>query len=170
MWLRLLIIFLLFGFLGILQTSFLVHFNIMGSTPNLIFILYFVVVFFEGSQKYIQGIFSAIIAGFFLDALSLSYFGLSIISLLIITFILKKTLFLLKKTRDEYPIAYFVSLFILSFIIYSLLLTIAIYFLNLAQVTPVLSWLFLIKIVYNLVFALLGFYTYKKLKLYEFEK
>lgn len=170
MWLRLLIIFLLFGFLGILQTSFLVHFNIMGATPNIVFILFFLVVFFEESQKYIQGIFSAITAGFFLDILSSSYFGGAIVSLLIIAFILKHLLSLLKKTRDKYPIVYFAPLFVLFFIVFNLLLTIAIYSLNSSQVMPRLSWVFLIEIVYNLVFALFGFYIYKTLKLYEFEK
>lgn len=159
MWLRLLIIFLLLALLGILQTSFLVHFNIMGSIPNLIFILYFLVVFFEEPQKYIQGIFSAIVAGFFLDVFSLSYFGASIIYLLIITFVLKHILFLLRKTENKYPIAYFTPLFVLSFIVYSLLFTSVINF-----------WIFLIEIIYNLVFAFFGFYIYKRFKLYEFSK
>ncbi len=162
MWLRLLIIFLLFGLLGILQTSFLVHFNIIGAMLNLIFILYFVVVFFEGPQKYIQGIFSAIVAGFFLEALSSFYFGVSFVFLLIIVFILKHILYLLKKKRDEYPIIYFAPLFTLSFIIYNLFLTIAIYFFNSPHIMPVLNWIFLIEIVYNLIFSLFGFYIYKK--------
>ena len=157
MWPRLLILFLLFGFLAILQTSFLAHFNIMGATLNLVFILFFLVVFFEESQKYIQGIFSAITAGFFLDILSSSYFGVTIVLLLIVTFILKYLLSLLKKTRDKYPIVYFAPLFVLSLIIF-----------DLSLVTPHLSWVFLIEIVYNLVFALFGFYIYKRLKLYEF--
>ena len=158
MWLRLSIIFLLFIFLGILQTSFLVHFNIIGANLNLIFILFYLIVFFERSQKYIQGIFSAIVAGFFLDALSSFYFGISFIYLLIITFIIKYILHLLKKKRGEYPIIYFTPLFVLSFIIYSLVLRIT------------FNWIFLIEIVYNLVFALFGFYIYKKFKLYKLEK
>ena len=166
MWIRLLIIFLLFTLLVILQTSFLVHFNIMGAMLNLIFILYFVVVFFEGSQKYIQGIFSAIVAGFFLEIFSSFYFGVLFVSLLIIVFILKYILYLLNKKRDEYPIIYFVPLFALSFIIYNLFLRIAIYFSNSPHIMPVLSWIFLIEVIYNLVFALFGFYIYKKFKLY----
>lgn len=159
MWPRLLILFLLFGFLAILQTSFLVHFNIMGTTLNLVFILFYLVVFFEEPQKYIQGIFSAVTAGFFLDILSSSYFGVTIVLLLIITFILKYLLSLLKKTRDKHPIVYFAPLFVLSLIIF-----------DLSLVMPHLSWVFLIGIVYNLVFALFGFYIYKRLKLYELEK
>lgn len=169
MWLRLLIIFLLFGLLGILQTSFLVHFNIiMRITLNLIFILFFLISFFEESQKYIQGIFSAITAGFFLDTFSLFYFGVSFAPLLVIVFLLKYILYLLEKKRDKYPIIYFTNLFVASFIIYNLFLTITIYFLNPPQLMPVLSWIFLIEIAYNLIFALFGFYVYKKFKLYGF--
>lgn len=170
MWLRLLIIFLLFGFLAILQTSFLVHYNIMGTMPNLVFILFFLIVIFEDSQKYIQGIFSAIVAGFFLDALSFSYFGVIIILLLIFAFALKQLLSLLRKRRDKHPIIYFVPLFILAFVIYNLFLTTAIYFLNSPQIMPCLSWVFLIEIIYNLIFALFGFYIYKFFKLYELRK
>jgi len=133
----------------------------MGTTANIVFILFFLIVFFEESQQYIQGIFSAIVAGFFLDILSSSYFGGAIISLLIIIFILKYLLSLLKKTRDKYPIIYFVPLFILSFIIFNLFLTIAIYFFNWSPIMPFSSWAFLVEIVYNLVFALLGFYIFK---------
>lgn len=152
MWLRLLILFLLFGFLGILQTSFLAHFNIMGSAPNLVFILFFLAVFFSARSGPALGwedILYSVIAGFFLDILFFPYFGGAIVLLLIIVFILKHLLFSLKKTRDKYPIVYFAPLFVLSLIVF-----------NLPQAMPRLSWAFLIEIVYNLVFALFGFYIY----------
>lgn len=168
MWPRLLVIFLLFGLLGILQTSFLVHFHIMGANLNLIFILFYLIFFFEESQKYIQGIFSAITAGFFLDALSSFYFGISLIYLLIIVFISKYIIYLLSKKSGAYPIVYFIPLFALSFITYNFFLIITIYFLNLPHIMPVLSPIFLIKVVYNLIFALFGFYIYKSFKLYKF--
>ena len=148
------------GLLGISQTSFLPHFSVMGSTLNSIFILYFIVVFFEEPQKYIQGIFSAAAAGFFLDIFSSSYFGASVASLLIVGLALKYTLSLLKKTKDRYPIVYFAPLFILSFVVYNFLSAIAVYF----------NWVFLVEIIYNLAVALLGFYIYKKFGLYEFSK
>src|SRR3989344_9054817 len=151
MWLRLLVIFLLFSLLAILQTSFLTHFSIMGTSLNLIFILFYLVVFFESSQKYIQGIFSAIMAGFFLDTLSLLYFGVSFIYLLIIVFILKYILYLLHKKKGEYQLIHFATLFVISFIIY-----------NLLHLMIFFSWIFLIEIIYNLFFAILGFYIYKK--------
>lgn len=168
MWLKILILSLLFGLLAILQTSFFVHFNIAGATLNLIFILFFLTVFFEESQKYIQTIFSAITAGFFLDVFSPFYFGISIASLLVVVFTLKYVIYLLRKRREKYPVIYFAPLFILFFVIYNLSLTIAVYFLNSPHLVPGLNWIFIIEIFYNLAFALGGFYIYKKFKLYEF--
>jgi len=162
-WLKSIILFLLFGFLAIFQISFLVHFNIIGTTPNLIFILFFLAVFFSGRDKstprFKTAFFSALFAGLFLDIFYFSYFGLAIILLLIMAYILKYILFLLKKTRDEYPIVYFAPLFILFFIFFNIFLTTSI---------PILNWVFLVEIIYNLIFALLGFYIFKTLKLYEF--
>ena len=94
-------------------------------------------------------------AGFFLDILSLLYFGTSFIYLLIITFILKYILDLLNNNKGEYQIIHFTALFTIFFIIY-----------NLLHLTPVFSRFFLIEITYNLFFAILGFYIYKKFKLY----
>ncbi|MDO8486289.1 MAG: hypothetical protein Q7S77_01140 [Candidatus Staskawiczbacteria bacterium] len=168
MWIKLLILFLLFGLFGILQTSFFIHFNIIGATLNLIFILFFLTVFFEEQKKYIQGIFSAIVAGFFLDIFSSFYIGISIASLLVIAFAIKYIIYLLKKKRDRYPIVYFAPLFILFFIIYNLFLTITVYFSSSPHIIPTLSLVFLVEIFYNLFFAILGFFIYKKFKFYEF--
>lgn len=165
MWLRLLIVFLLFGFLGILQNSFLAHFNVMGATANLIFILFYSAVFFSASGKPAlswEDLFYCAAAGFFLDVFSCSFLGISVIFLLIVAFIVKYGISQLKITKDKYPIAYFAPLFLISFIVYNLLSAVVAGF-N-------LNWVFLIEIVYNLVFALFGFYIYKTLKLYEFEK
>ncbi|MBI1866140.1 MAG: hypothetical protein HY005_02545 [Candidatus Staskawiczbacteria bacterium] len=170
MLIRLPVIFLLFGLLGIFQTGFFTHFNIMGASLNLIFILFYIIVFFENSKKYIQGIFSAFTAGFFLDIFSSFYFGTSFICLLIIAFILKHMLELLRKKKGEYPITYFISLFVLSFIIYNLFLAISVYLLNSHMKVSLLNWIFVIEIAYNLLFAVFGFYIYKKFKLYKIEE
>jgi rod shape-determining protein MreD len=137
----------------------------MGVTPNLILILFFLLVFFEKPDIYYTGIFAAIAAGLFLDILSVSYFGISIISLLFVTFFIKKFLYLLKEKKDRYPIIYFIPLFIISLIIYNLFLAVSMYFFGSNPMFN-LSWYFLVEIVYNLIFAILGFYIYKKLKLY----
>jgi len=163
MWLKLVVLFLLFVFLATFQISFLVHFNIAGTTPNLIFILFFLIVFFSGRSKStmnFKNIFlPSVFAGLFLDIFYFPYFGLAIVLLLVMAYILKYVLFLLKKTRNEYPVVYFIPLFVLFFIFFNIFLTTAM---------PCFNWVFLIEIMYNLIFALLGFYIFKTFKLYEF--
>jgi len=158
-WLKFLILFLLFGFLGLSQGSFLPHFSIMGTTVNLIFIIFFLAVFFEEPQKYTQGLFSAVIAGFFLSVFSFSFFEKIIGCLIVIVFAIKYILFLLRKKRDKYPIVYFAPLFLLSYIFFNLLIT---------PTCP--NFVFLIGAVYNLVIAVFCFYLCKKflIKLYGF--
>jgi Fe2+ transport system protein B len=163
MWLKFLLLFLLFGFLEILQNSFLAHFNIMGATVNPVFILFFLVVFFSGQNKvsfdWKSVFFSAIIAGFFSDIFLSSYFGTTTVFLLMIAFISKKLISLLKGTKDKYPVVYFIPLFILAFLLF-----------NLLQKTFYLNWIFLVEIIYNFIFAMLGYYIYKKFNLYEFSE
>jgi len=151
-WLKYLVIILFFYFFAILQNSFLVHFNIFGITPNFILIFCFLLIFFEKTDKYYLGLFASIVAGFFLDVSSHSYFGISIISLLVTTFLLKKTLQLLWNLRDKYSVLYFIPLFAAYFIINSALLELSLF-----------NWTFIIAIIYNLVFALMGFYICLKL-------
>lgn len=150
MWLKYLIITPIFYFFAVLQNSFLVHFNISGIIPNFILIFFFLLIFFEKPDKYYLGLFASIVAGFFLDVFSYSYFGVSIISLLIMVFLIKKTLQLLWDRSDERSIFYFIPLFTAYFIIYNMFLNVS------------LNWTFLIAIIYNLAFALLGFYIYLK--------
>lgn len=162
MWIKLLIVSLFFYLLGIIQTSFLVHFNLVGTVPNLIFILFAVVIFFSAfreSSLTFEDFFLSVIAGLFLDALSSTFFGLSIISFLITAFIIKQSISQLEKSSQKYPVTYFAPIFVISFIIFSLLLPL---------VLPSLSWVFLVEVMYNLIFALFFFYVFKKLKLYGF--
>lgn len=150
-WLRLFILFLLFGSLGLMQNSFFPHFRIMGATANLIFILFFLAVFFEEQQKYIQGVFSAVFSGFFLSIFSFFSFEKTIICFLVIVFAIKYLLSLLRKRRDNYPIIYFIILFLLSSIVF-----------NLSIAQSCLNYLFLAGAGYNLAIAISGFYFCKK--------
>src|SRR3989344_5017254 len=97
MWFNYPIIVLFFYILSLLQISFLPHFSILGITPNLVFILFFILIFFGKPDEYHQGIFFAFIAGFILDAFSPFYFGLSILSLLAIYFFMKLAIYFLKE-------------------------------------------------------------------------
>ena len=76
-----------FYILVLLQTSFLVYFNIIGFIPNLILIAIVLINLFEEKEKN-AGIYSAFIGGFFLDIFSEKPFGFYIlISIAIAIFI-----------------------------------------------------------------------------------
>ncbi len=155
--------------LVLLQSSFLIHFNILGAIPNFILILVFLLNFFEEPNEH-WGIFGAVIGGFFLDIFSTSFLGSSIICLIIMSFFIKKFLHILKETPNRYPIIYFLPLFIFSVILYDFLLGLTFYFFTSSSFQFSLGLVTLIKIVYNLVFALFGFCLFKGCKLYEIFK
>ena len=159
LWVKFLIIALLFFFFSIFQNSFLPYFNIMGTSLNLVFILFFILIFFEDKYEYVQGFFLAIIAGFFLDTFLPFYFGIAIGSLLLIYFLKKLITHFLKESQDKYPIFYFIPLFSTCFIAYSTLLYVSSILLHLQFI----FWAnILMGLIYNLVFACAGFYIYKK--------
>ena len=154
MFIAFLIIFFIFYFFAILQSSFLVHFGLFGAVPNLIFILFFLLLFFEHKSAYYKVIFYAIIAGLFLDLLASTYFGISIALLLIIGLLVKNAQNMLRENRnDEFPIIYFLPLFIISLLVYDLILN------------PFTSFNlgFASEIVYSAIVAVVGYYIYKKI-------
>ncbi|MCX6718369.1 MAG: rod shape-determining protein MreD [Candidatus Staskawiczbacteria bacterium] len=141
---KLLVIIFLFYFFALLQSSFLSHFSLFGAVPNLVFILFFLLVFFEEGNNYQIIIWSAI-AGIFLDLFSYTYLGLSVVLLIIFGFLLKKVQSLLKDTEDKYPFVYFLPLFIISLLAYNFLLRTEIIF----------------SVVYSSVIASVFFYIYR---------
>lgn len=151
MWARALIIILLFYFFAVLQNSFLAHFNIFGAVPNVLFIFFFLLIFFEGQKSYYQIISWSVVAGFFLDIFSPSYFGVSIIVLLLIGILTKKIINFLKEKKDKYPVVYFIPLFLGFFMSYEIILRLS------------FNWIIYVEIIYNLTLAFLGFYIYKKI-------
>lgn len=163
-----LVITLLFYFFAVLQNSFFVHFNILGTAPNFVFILFFILIFFsphKGLYSW-EDLFYSVIAGFFLDVFYYSYFGVSFVLLSIIAVIIKKLLSSLKQRKDKYSIVYFIPLFFIFFVIYSVLSGIYFYFFSVSGssiVSYVIGWIFLVKIIYNCIFAVIGFYIYKNL-------
>lgn len=93
---KILILILFFYLLTLFQSSFLIHFNILGWegwSPNLILIAIILLNFFEDSQKNL-GIFSAICGGFFLDIFSENFIGfyilISVGLAIFVKYILKK--------------------------------------------------------------------------------
>ena len=158
---KILILIIIFYFLALIQTSFLIHFNILGTVPNLILILVCLLSFFEKPKEY-WGIFGALLGGFFLDIFSNSFMGLAIISLLIVSFFIKKSLHFLKETPEKHPFHYFLPLLFFSLIFYDLFFGIIFYFLYLNSFQFNLGLTTLIKIFYNLSLGFFGFYFYKK--------
>jgi rod shape-determining protein MreD len=155
---------IIFYFLALLQASFLPQLNIAGVTPNFVFILFFILIFFsdkkDASVNY-ENFFLGIICGFFLSVFSKSFFGAEIVVLVFISFFVKKIQQQLVEKNKKYPLTYFAPLFIISFVIFELFSWLVFYFYN--HISPAnFSWLFLAEIIYNLLFAIAGFYIFKK--------
>lgn len=170
MWFKYLIIIVLFWFFAVLQNSFLPYFSIMGQIPNFVFILFFLLVFFDtfshkalaGQRKlneYYQGFFAIIIAGFFLDVFLPLSFGFSIIALLIIYLFVKIVNYFFQKSQNIYAVIYFIVLFSICFFLYNLLWYVS----SLAfHFQFPFGWNITISLLYSLVFASLAFFIYKK--------
>jgi rod shape-determining protein MreD len=86
-----LLLILAFYFLVLLQTSFLVHFNIYGTIPNFVIIFVILLNFFEKPEKKL-GIVLGFLAGLFLDIFSSSFFGFYTLILSAISFFIKYVL------------------------------------------------------------------------------
>ena len=75
-------------FLALFQTSFLVHFRILGYVPNLV--LFFVVIWnLLEDGKNSTGGFVSLIGGFFLDVFSNHFIGFNILILVLISLAIK---------------------------------------------------------------------------------
>ena len=156
MWFKYLLITLIFYIFTLLQISFLPYVTMINLMPNFIFTLFFILIFFDEKN---ERFFTALIAGFFLDLLLPFYFGVSIISILVIYFLHKLINYFFKKDQNKYLIFYFITIFSISFILYNLLLYL---FSIIFHFGFILGWNIMMSLIYNLIFAIIGFYTYKK--------
>lgn len=85
---KILIFIILFYFLALVQTSFMIYFKVWNMVPN--FILFSVVVwniFEKADNKF--GLYQAIIGGFFLDVFSNRFIGFNILILVILVILIK---------------------------------------------------------------------------------
>ncbi|MFH0969314.1 MAG: rod shape-determining protein MreD [Patescibacteria group bacterium] len=81
-------LFVSFYIFALLQTSFLVSFNISGIIPDAIIISVILINLFEDSgEKF--GFLAAFIGGFFLDLFSSDFIGLHILILIAVSFFVK---------------------------------------------------------------------------------
>lgn len=155
MFLRYLTIAVLFFLFSLLQVSFLPYLGVAGSSINLVFILFFIVIFFDKNR---EGFFVALIAGFFLDVFLPSYFGISMVVLLLIYLIKEMVVYFLKESREKFSIIYFIIMFSSLLIAYYFLM----YFALLAfGFSFNVNRNIIMSLVINALFAYLGFYIYK---------
>jgi len=162
MWKKPLAITIIFYLFALLQSSFLVHFSLFGSTLNLVFTLFFLLVFFENKENIYSVIFVSALAGFFLDIFSYANFGPSIVLMIIIGSLLKRTQIALKNTKNNYPYAYFLPLFIVSFLAYNFFINLYLNFLVSDRIVINLGIDSFILVLDDLLVASLFFYVYKK--------
>lgn len=163
MWAKYLIIVILFYFFAVLQNSFFVHLNLLGTTPNFVFIFFLLLVFFSargGPAFGWEEIFYAITAGLFLDVFSSAHLGASVVMLIIIGFLTKKICLLLSEKNDKYPFAYFLSLFFISFIIYNLFFGLYFFWVFGKDFVDI-NWRLAAGLIYNLLSASVIFWVYK---------
>ena len=155
MWFKYSVIILLFFTLFLLEDSFLPFLGAMGAMLNPVFILFFILIFFDDNLN----IFLTIVtAGFLLDLALPSYFGISIISLFVVFFLQKLIDYFFRKDDDKYLIFYFIITFSINFIFYNLLLYLS---LMVFSIESNLISNLTIGLIYNLIIACIGFYIYK---------
>jgi hypothetical protein len=142
MWKKYLFITILFYLFALLQNSFFGGINYSFLTPNLVFIYFFSLLFFTNKKNYNLVIFSALMGGFLLDLFSNSYFGPSMIILLLFAILLKNIQF------------NFLVFFIVSWIFYVLLTNPY----NLIKVN------FFYELLINIFFAFIFLIIFKKVK------
>lgn len=162
MWAKSLLIVFLFYVFAILQNSFFANFSLIGINPNLVFILFIVLIFFEKKPSNFLNIYHAIIAGFFLDIFSSIPLGWSILILIFIGYLIKKIKEILSEKNDTHPYAYFAIIFTVSFFAYSFLLNLVVYFIADSNVFFSFNLIFWYKLLYNLILASAFFFVYKK--------
>lgn len=161
------VLILFFYILALIQTSFLVHFNINGQVPNLILIALVLLIFFEKPEEKLS-FFGAVVGGFFLDIFSSVFLGTSIIALLLMTFLFKKLVKIIKGLNILWLLI-FISLSLVFYNLFSDLLSFFI-FRDITSIQINLGKVFIIKLTCNLILGLIVFYIISLFKKYVFAR
>lgn len=85
---KVILLIILFYFLALVQSSFLVHFKIFGWTPNIILIAVIFWSIIENPKKYYV-LWISLIGGFFLDVFSVRFFGFNMLLLFFVSLFFK---------------------------------------------------------------------------------
>ena len=83
------LLFFLFYFLTLLQTSFLIHHSWRGAGINLV-LLVFIIFLFNEKKDIKEGVLLAVLAGFFLDVFSSYFFGIFILFFIFLFFLISQ--------------------------------------------------------------------------------
>lgn len=160
-------IIIIFFFLALLQTSFLIHFPVNGVTPNIVLICLVLFTFFFCKKSIIERdeglsdknfvFWFGFWAGLFLDFFYALFFGAMIIIFILISIGIKKGFYILNNANAlSFSLFLFLSIIFynLGLLIFSAILGIP--YLHLFQLN-----LFLTQVFYNLIIALPLFYIIK---------
>ncbi len=159
-WLKYVIIFLFFVVFSLLQVSFFPYFSIFGATPNLVFALFFTLLFFEPQAVSPQSFFTIIAAGLLIDIFLPLYFGPATVTFLLIYLFCKLVMHIFAQGRESHLIFYYLCLFSVSFLGYNILLYATSLLFNFEFSAGVIT---AISLLYSLPFAALGFYAGRKI-------
>ncbi len=146
------ILFFFFYLLAIFQNSFFSHFPIFGLVPNLVFIAYALLVFFEERGRLLQVAWYALLAGLFASVFSYQSIGISVLIFFGVGIAAKKVQDSLHEAEQARPIIHFIPLFLFSYLAYSIV--------SGEGIGWPLAW----ELGYNLLVAIIGFYVYQKLQ------
>ena len=155
---NILAIIIFFYFLSLIQTSFLVPFNVSGKLPNLIlvFVIYFVLL---ENPKENFGFFTAFVGGFYIDIFSSHPLGTTTIFLLVLTFLLKK----LSSSLKNMTIFWFSLFSFGALVVYNAFSQLASGF---SQFPFSFRVLLSVELIYNFILILAIFYLFSFLKKY----
>lgn len=163
MWVKIALSIILFYILAVLQKSFFIHFAILGGVPNLVFVLFFSLVFFKKEDYFFDVLFYSLVAGLFLDFFSFTYIGTSVFFLIMIGFLLKKVQSMLtEKHGDDFPLVYFLPLFLGAVIIYQFLLNFYFYFPDISRTINSVDLAFFANVIYSLIIGCVVYFIFKK--------
>ena len=160
MWVKYLIIALLLFIAALLQASFFPYFAVAGAIPNLVFAIFFILIFFESKDGAAESLFTAVAAGFFLDMFLPSFIGLGIGIFLIMYVVDKLAMNFFNRTGEDNLVFYFIGTFCASFVVYSALVYGASLLFGFEFLVGAPT---LVSLAYSLVFAIPGFYLAKAL-------
>mgnify|MGYP001566743304 CR=1 FL=1 len=176
MWSKLLVITLLFFIIALLQFSFLPYFSIAGFSANLVFVLFFMLIYFSyppvasevRRHSNYEIFFLIITAGFFLGVYLPYGFGVSIITLFFVYCAKKLAIHFMGEFKEPNSIFYFLPIFVICFMVYNVIFhTFATYYngFSLSSLRSQFELLpTIINILYHCVIISLVFYGYKKIR------